>query len=154
MSNSNLLSKAIAIAAKAFEYQTDKAGEPYILHCLYVMNHVYPQSDNILRICAVLHDLLEDCPEWDLDGLEQEGFPDEVLGVLDLLTHKPGISYYKYIDGLLVSERAVKIKMADLEHNSSILRLKGISGKDIQRIEKYHKAYLRLQEYYGMSSLQ
>lgn len=35
--------------------------------------------------------------------------------------------------------------MADLEHNSSILRLKGIRQKDLERIQKYHRAYFILE---------
>jgi len=31
--------------------------------------------------------------------------------------------------------------MADLRHNSDIRRLKGVTEKDIKRIEKYNKMY-------------
>jgi hypothetical protein len=36
--------------------------------------------------------------------------------------------------------------MADLRHNSDIRRLKGITEKDIARIEKYMKFYNELKE--------
>jgi hypothetical protein len=39
---------------------------------------------------------------------------------------------------------AVKVKMADLRHNSDIRRLKGVTDKDVARIAKYHKFYLEL----------
>ena len=38
------------------------------------------------------------------------------------------------------------IKRKDLEHNSDITRLKGIRPKDLERMEKYHKAFLYLGE--------
>lgn len=55
----NLLAKAIKIAAEAFEDKTDKGGNPYILHCLYVMNKVAYLGEEAM-IVGVLHDLLED----------------------------------------------------------------------------------------------
>ncbi len=41
---------------------------------------------------------------------------------------------------------AIKVKMADLRHNSDITRLKGIRDKDIERMVKYQKFYLELKE--------
>jgi len=36
------------------------------------------------------------------------------------------------------------VKQADLEHNTQISRLKGLTKSDFARIEKYHKAYTYL----------
>ena len=36
------------------------------------------------------------------------------------------------------------MKMADLRHNTDVRRLKGVTEKDIARIEKYHKFYVEL----------
>lgn len=52
-----MLDKAIRIATIAHEGQKDKAGAPYILHPLRVMMTL---SDETERICAVLHDVIED----------------------------------------------------------------------------------------------
>jgi len=41
---------------------------------------------------------------------------------------------------------AIRVKLADLRHNSDIRRLKGVTEKDIKRIEKYHKMYLILKD--------
>ena len=41
---------------------------------------------------------------------------------------------------------AIRVKMQDLRHNSDIRRLKGITEKDIKRIEKYHAFYMELKE--------
>jgi len=64
------LGKAIAIAATAFEGAIDKGGNPYILHCLWVMNAVRHLGEDYM-IVAVLHDLLEDT-DWTAERLVKE----------------------------------------------------------------------------------
>jgi (p)ppGpp synthase/HD superfamily hydrolase len=54
------LERAIAIAAEAHAGQVDKAGAPYVLHPLRMMLTL---SSNAERIVAVLHDVVEDCPD-------------------------------------------------------------------------------------------
>jgi hypothetical protein len=39
----------------------------------------------------------------------------------------------------------MQVKMADLRHNTDIRRLKGVTEKDIIRMEKYNRFYLELQ---------
>ena len=52
-----MLHKAIYIAAKAHQGQVDKGGNPYILHPLRLM---FSRRNEDERICAVLHDVIED----------------------------------------------------------------------------------------------
>ena len=140
----NKLGLAISIAAKAFENKKDKSGKPYILHCLRVMNNVN-QKDEDLMIAAVLHDIVEDChDEYPFARLTELGFSDRVVGVLHLLTHIKGTPYDEYIKAIAVSKDATEIKLSDLKDNSDICRLKGLSKKDIDRIEKYHRAFVYL----------
>lgn len=154
------LGQAISIAAKAFEGKFDKSGEPYILHCLQVMHNVDKWRDTELKTIAVLHDLIEDT-EWhfrETDGVWEDarcfliGGNSEVeishraMFALALLTHEDGVPYEDYIAGICNSQDAIRVKMGDIEHNSSILRLKGVQPKDLQRIEKYHKSYMKLEE--------
>jgi (p)ppGpp synthase/HD superfamily hydrolase len=142
------LGLAISIASKAFENKTDKSGTPYILHCLWVMNKVSNWGEEVM-ICAVLHDLVEDTDEtseinYTFSKLTELGFSDKVVGILHLLTHNKETPYEEYIKAISVSKEATAIKLADLEHNSMITRLKGLRKKDIDRIEKYHRAYVYL----------
>ena len=51
------LEKAITIATKAHEGQTDKAGVPYILHPIRVSNRCRTYEE---RIVAILHDTIEE----------------------------------------------------------------------------------------------
>jgi|ERR1035437_2408103 (p)ppGpp synthase/HD superfamily hydrolase len=138
------LALAISIAAKAFENKTDKSGVPYILHCLWVMNNINSKEEDV-KIAAVLHDLIEDCPdEYSFTKLTQLGFSDKTVGILHLLTHIKETPYDEYIKSIAVSKDATDIKLADLRHNSDVTRLKGLRKKDIDRIEKYHRAYIYL----------
>lgn len=136
------LAKAIAIASSGFENKVDKAGEPYILHCLRVMNNLHTR-DKELQTIAVLHDVVEDgvCTIQDLSA---HGFSTRVIRALMLLTHDKAIPYDEYIKALAHNDDARAVKLADLKDNSDITRLKGLSKKDIDRMEKYHRSYTYL----------
>lgn len=134
------LGKAISIAAKGFEKKLDKGGNPYILHCLRVMNSVESEEE---KIVAVLHDTIED-DVLTFEELLKLNPSNEIYHALFLLTHNKNISYDEYIKNISTNKLAVKVKLADLKDNSDITRLKGLSKKDFDRMEKYHKAYIYL----------
>ncbi len=140
----NLLDKAIRISAVAFEGCFDKQGQPYILHCLNVMNQM-PEEDCDLRCIAVLHDLVEDT-NWTISMLEEEGFSKRVLIGVELMTHDKETSYEDYVKKLSTNSDCRKVKMADLRHNSDIRRMKSCARKDFERLEKYCNAYNYLKE--------
>ena len=141
-----MLGKAIALAAKVFENSKDKGGQPYILHCLRVMDNLHT-DDEELKIIAVLHDVPEDDPA-DADHVLRElrmlGFSDRVIKSLNLLTHRKETTYDDYIKAISFNVDATKVKLADLKDNSDITRLKGLSKKDFDRMEKYHRSFIYL----------
>jgi (p)ppGpp synthase/HD superfamily hydrolase len=139
------LGRAIAIASEAFQNVTDRGGQPYILHCLHVMNQM-PEYDHDLRCIAVLHDLVEDSPNWDFERLYRENYSDRVINGIKLLTHDDQVPYDEYIELISESHDATRVKLADLRHNSDITRIKGVRQKDLDRIAKYHKSYMRLRD--------
>ena len=141
------LANAIAIASEAHKKQKDKAGQPYILHCLAVMNDVSHKSDDY-KIVAILHDVVEDT-NWTIKNLTEEGFNGDITFALNLLTHKEHVSYDDYIKAIATDKIATRVKLADLKHNSNITRLKGIKAKDIERMKKYHKSFLFLSAKYN-----
>lgn len=138
------LDRAIALASEKFVGIYDKSGEPYILHCLEVMKNVKKWNDVELQIAAVLHDIVEDT-DIEFDDLEEMGYSPRVIKIIKHITREDGVSYDDEIARICNDQDSIRVKMADLEHNSSILRLKGIRQKDLERIQKYHRAYFILQ---------
>lgn len=132
--------KAIAMATEAHAGQYDKSGQPYILHPLRLMFRFEGQAEMIV---AVLHDVVEDS-EISLEDLKEKGFSDEIVDAIDCLSKKEGEDYDNFI--LRVSENSLArtIKIEDLKDNLNVVRLKEVTDKDLQRIEKYHKALQRL----------
>ena len=142
-----MLGRAIRIASHAFENVKDKGGNPYILHCLRVMNNLN-SKDEELNCIAVLHDYIEDMykdnPEKGLMLLSESGFSIRVVQALNLLTHRKETPYDAYIKAISLNEDATKVKLADLKDNSDITRLKGLTKKDFDRMEKYHRSFIYL----------
>lgn len=90
--------------------------------------------DDEYSICvALLHDVVEDT-DITLDDLKSKGFPDEVIKVIALMTHKDSDDYFDYIRALKDNTLARKVKLADLAHNSDLTRLNQIDDKAIERI--------------------
>lgn len=132
----NSIEKAIEIALKAHSGQVDKGGCPYILHPFTVANN---QNTYEGFIVGMLHDVVEDS-EYTFEDLKNEGFSDEILEALKLLTHDKNVDYLEYVSKLKRNELARLVKLADLAHNSNLSRLKTVTEKDIARVEKYKKA--------------
>ena len=148
------LALAISITSKAFENVLDKGGEPYILHCLEVRRNVMRWDDTELEVAAILHDIVEDTDEdsdinWTLNSLRRKGFSERVIKIVDSLTRRfdEGETYEQFISRILNDSDSIKCKMGDIEHNSLILRLKGIRQKDSERIIKYNKSYWLLKSH-------
>lgn len=134
------LTEAITIAAQAHDGQTDKAGQPYILHCLRVMLAMNSDTD---RIVAVLHDVLEDATDWQIGDLGD--FGPGVEGAVDALTRRDREDYFHYIDRVAANPIAVRVKLADLRDNLDPDRLPNPNAADVLRAQKYRKARAVLQ---------
>lgn len=141
MTPAKQLAKAIQVAVIAHEGQFDKGGEPYIMHPLHLMMQLL--FDKELATIAVLHDVLEDS-NVSVADLHDMGFTARVIRALILLTHNTGEPYKYYIDRICTNYDAIRVKRKDLEHNSDITRLKGVTQRDLTRMEKYHRAFIKL----------
>jgi len=137
-----MLEKAIRIAAAAHAGQLDKGGNPYILHPLRVMLAMTNDTD---RICAVLHDVLEDS-EVAPDDLRDEGFPEAIIDAVCSLTKRSGETYDDFIGRVLQNDTACRVKLADLVDNTDLARIPDPSAEDVARIEKYQNAIKRIKE--------
>ena len=135
------LEKAIAIAVEAHAGQVQKNGDPYVLHPLHLMMQMETEAE---KIAAVLHDVVEDT-EWSLADLQAEGFSDEVLVAIGLLTRQPHMTYEQFIEEIAPNPLARKVKLADIAHNMDVRRLPTITMKDVDRLIQYRAAFERLQ---------
>ncbi|HBV80693.1 MAG TPA: GTP pyrophosphokinase [Clostridiales bacterium] len=134
-----LTNKAMRTAYAAHAGQVDKCGVPYIFHPI----HLAEQMPDEISVCAaLLHDVAEDT-DITLSELESE-FPSAVIDVLKLLTHKDGIDYFDYIRAIRSNPTAVRVKLADIAHNSDETRYAGCSEIDAEQLAarraKYKKA--------------
>ncbi|WPK37678.1 putative metal dependent phosphohydrolase [Escherichia phage AV124] len=136
------LALAIKIAAEGHLNQKDKGGNPYILHPLKVMHYLKTDDFQLMAIAA-LHDVIEDTDVMAAD-LVMMGFSNRVVCAVVLLTKTPNQSPEEYFQGIASNYDAVRVKLADLRHNSDVRRLKGLTDKDLLRVRKYHDMYLRL----------
>lgn len=136
------LSKMLVFATNKHAGQFDKGGNPYILHALSVM-YLLGEVDEELRCIAIGHDVVEDCGV-SYSELREQGFPERVINGIRCLTKVPGETYEEYKDKVKSNPDSIKVKKADLTHNTDIRRLKGVTAKDMARMEKYFKFYLEL----------
>ena len=133
---------AIKIAAEGHLNQKDKGGNPYILHPLKVMHYLKTDDFQLMAIAA-LHDVVEDTDVMAAD-LVMMGFSTRVVCAVVLLTKTPNQTPEEYFQGIASNYDAIRVKLADLRHNSDVRRLKGLTDKDLLRVRKYHDMYLRL----------
>lgn len=131
-----LTKKAILIAYKAHKDQLDKSGMPYILHPFHLAEQM---KDEKTTIIALLHDTIEDT-DITFDDLRKEGFGEDIIASLKLLTHEKSVPYIEYVKKIKSDKYATEVKKADLRHNSDLSRLTIITEKDLKRVEKYKKA--------------
>ncbi|NEW09768.1 GTP pyrophosphokinase [Paenibacillus sp. SYP-B3998] len=134
------LTKAILLAAKAHDGQTDKGGNPYILHPIRLASKAKTTEEAIV---AVLHDVVEDSA-YTLFDLRREGFSEGILYALDGLTRRVDESYEEFILRIKQNPLATKVKLLDLEDNQDISRIPNPTEKDFERINRYKKAMAAL----------
>ncbi len=127
------LERAIQIAAEAHAGQTDKAGQPYILHPLRVMLSLRGESE---RIVAVLHDVIEDTAV-SLEHLAAAGFSPSELEALEALTKRPNEGRLSAALRAAKNEIARLVKLADNADNMDMSRITHPTEKDFARVEEY-----------------
>ena len=153
------LQKAISIAVAAHEGQTDKGGNPYILHPLRVMMSLKTEDE---MICGVLHDVVEDCANkgFGWDRLRKEGFSEIVLDALYSVTKTPEEeshlktlvgeakipAYLEFVARAKQNPIGRRVKRADIFENLNVTRLGELREKDLARLNQYKAALNFLDE--------
>jgi len=141
---SPIVETAIALARRAHDGQVDKAGAPYIGHPLRIMAKMNSDAE---RIAAVLHDVVEDSRDSaapvTFETLAGLGLPAEAVAAVRLLTRTDDrtdpAAYDAYIAAILTDPIARKVKLADLEDNLDVSRLKTVTERDELRLAKYRR---------------
>ena len=128
---------ALELAVEKHKNQTDKAGNPYILHPLHVMENVNSQEG---KIVAILHDIIEDTDITET-YLLKIGLSKRIVDAVVALTRSEDMDYQEYIKNLSSNPLAKEVKLADLEHNMDLKRLPTLEEKDLERNRKYQIAY-------------
>lgn len=135
-----LTNKAMKIAYKAHQNMVDKAGIPYVFHPF----HLAEQMDDEISVCvALLHDVVEDS-QVTFEDLEKE-FPKEIIEALRYLTFDKSVSYFDYIRNIKNNSIAIKVKLADLEHNSDVTRFLG-EDIDQKKLDYFKNKYSKAKE--------
>ena len=138
-----MLNNMLLLATTAHAGQYDKAGKPYILHCLTVL-HKIKSDEEELQCIAVGHDILEDT-KTTYANLIEAGMTTRVIQGITDLTKMPGETYEAYKEKVLANPDARLVKKADLRHNSDLRRMKGVTEKDIKRVAKYMAFYAEIE---------
>lgn len=137
-----LLNKMLVLATNSHSSQFDKGGNPYILHPLAVMQ-LLGDADEEVRCIALGHDIVEDCGVT-YSQLRSLGFTERIIEGIRCLTKVPGETHDEYKTKVESNDDSIRVKICDLTHNTDIRRLKGVSAKDMARMEKYFHFYMEL----------
>lgn len=136
------LERSIEIMRYAHEGQFRFDGQAYETHPLGVLAiaQVLGYSEPVQHL-AVLHDTVEDSKgRVTLNTLEEEGYDDEVLVPLDLMTKVPGEDYFIYIQRLAPNPQSRGVKKIDLFKNMDLTGIKNPTRKQIENVDKYGHA--------------
>ena len=109
------IEEIIRIAVDAHDGMKDMVGNPAVSHVLAVglMGKTVVEQK-----AGFLHDVVEDS-DITIDDLRAEGVEEDVLTAVDLLTHRPGVTYEDYVRNIVHSgnQTAIQVKLNDLHHN-------------------------------------
>ena len=143
----NEYEKAYYLVSILFKDIKDKAGNPYLGHLTRVSDKV----DNMnTKIAALLHDSVEDIPNFTFEDLKQLGFNDEIITLVKLVTKDSNLSYHERITKIIESGNieAIKLKYADMSDNYNFDRINQLDQKTKNHlINKYQNEIVRLKEY-------
>lgn len=126
--------------------QTDKNGLPYVTHLDAVARNLGKGADVELIKAAYLHDVLEDTRVTAAD-LEDQGFSERTIAVVHAVTKLKNEPNYNYTTRVIkAGPDAMRVKLADLYHNSLSSRMEKLPYQTQDRLqEKYYSAIFRIE---------
>ena len=144
------LADAIRIANECHDGQLDKAGLPYILHPLRVMERVRQKLQDLgrpydedLLIAAVLHDTVEDTPmTFERIGWEFGPRVERIVRNVSRVVEPEKELYDTMIERIAKDPDSALVKDCDLDDNLSRIMQLPPAERDIAR--RYKKAKAKL----------
>lgn len=126
--------RAFYEANLAHRGQMDKTGVDYILHPVAVAQSVALLGEDF-EVVALLHDVWEDTDH------ELHGLTPTQHDALDAITQRPKEPHDAYISRCRLNFIARVVKIADIRHNLSEVRLALLPGDTQERLRsKYNRA--------------
>lgn len=132
-----LLEKALKIAVEAHAGQVDKTGKPYIFHPLRVCCRCSTDEE---KMVALLHDTIEDT-KITAEYLLSEGFLPYIVEAILSISRNEDETYEDFVKRTGLNPLGRTVKLHDLEDSMGISRLEQVTEKDLERLNKYIKAY-------------
>ena len=128
----NLIRKAFDLAHKAHGYMRRKSGEPYIIHPISAARIVVEEIGlgTTPVIAALLHDVIEDNPDYTIDFIRNQFGPKiasivdgltKISDVIDNTTSMQAENFRKMLLTISDDVRVILIKLADRLHNMRTL---------------------------------
>lgn len=113
------LSQTLIFATKAHEGQVDKVGIPYIEHSIAVAEkcNAYIVDKHV----ALLHDVVEDT-DVTIEEI-YKNFGTKIGDAVKAITKLDHESYKEYLDRVMLNPIAKRVKIKDIDHNSSPRRI-------------------------------
>lgn len=137
------IEETLAFIKEAHAGQMDKGGHPYWEHPVNVMHGLPIGASDDEKHAALLHDVVEDT-SYTLEDLKRRGYSPQVLEIVRLLTKDKGsmITYMDYIRALAATgnKGAIRVKIADNEHNSSEKRIAQLPSEKQGIVHKYQRS--------------
>ena len=140
--NQELFDRAVELAFSKHRNQTDKAGKKYITHIIRVCEKCLSDEE---RIVALLHDTIEDT-DVTVEMLDTLGFPIDIINAVLSVTKIKGEEYQDFVKRAGMNKIGRYVKIADLEDNMTVQRLNEVTGDDVERLNKYIKAWRYLKQ--------
>ena len=122
-----------ALALELHEGQVDIGRNPYYLHLQYVADQ---QTTCVGKILGYFHDSVED-GKIDFVTLRRYGIPEAIVQRIEILTRRKGQDYDRYVQRAGEDVYTRRVKIADLEHNLQLGRLRKWTEGLAERVRKY-----------------
>lgn len=155
MQKFNTIADAIALAEFAHRNQVDKAGLSYIDHPRRVLEKVRAQGAlPYVQMAAILHDVTEDTA-FTPKMLIELGVPESAMTIVKLLDRDYSKEQYStfspwenvdhfYYGCIRANPDALMVKLADIEDNTSELRLSYLSRESQSRLRDKYDCALKI----------